>query len=92
MSRYRVDPRVVRVVQMKDGTRYHPTRDGIVSVRPEHEAEMAGSGARRGTEVELDPVGLALPGGESRSCPTCGWDGWVWSVRCGRCGEVLDDH
>jgi hypothetical protein len=92
MSRYRVDPRMVRVVQMKDGTRYRPTRDGVVSVRPEHEAEMAHSGALHSNQVELAPVGMSFPGAEERVCPVCGWTAWRWSVRCGRCGEVLDDR
>lgn len=92
MGRYRVDPRRVRVVQMADGTRYRPSRDGVVVVAPRHDAEMARSPARRSWQAEasIEPIRTAVVVPDGRDCPTCGWSGWAWSTRCGRCGEVFD--
>ena len=94
MGRYRVDPRRVRVVQMADGTRYRPNRDGVVTVAPRHEAEMDRSPARTSwrAETQLGPLPLAASGGDGRDCPTCGRACWTWQMTCGRCGEVLDDR
>ncbi len=78
---------------MADGTRYRPSRDGVVTVDPRHDAEMAGSGARQSwrAETSLEPIRTAFAG-DGRACPTCGRTNWPWQGTCGRCGEVLDDR
>jgi hypothetical protein len=92
VGRYRVDPRVVHEVRMRDGTAYKPNASGIVTVDARHEREMDRSGARLSwrAETQIGAVGVAVHGVDGSTCPTCGWSGWAWSVRCGRCGEVLE--
>jgi hypothetical protein len=84
--RFRVDPRVVRRVIMKDGTSYDVPRSGHVSVRPEHSLEMSRSPVLGDYH---DSIGISMPGGPGRICPSDGWVGWEWSVTCGRCGGAL---
>lgn len=87
--RLRVDPRKVTVVEMRDGTRYRPGRNGTVNLRPEHADEVARFGRPDAGETGfLGPsLGrLDLPG---RACPTCGRDFWSWQTVCPRDGSAL---
>lgn len=90
MSRFRVDPRQVKGVVMRDGTTYTPSRSGFVTVASRHEDEIRRSGARRDAqESTITPTQLAVPGAPGRDCSVCGWSGWAWSEVCGRCGSSL---
>ena len=90
MPRYRVDPRTVKIVQMKDGTRYRPDHSGWVSVGHQHEDEMRRSPVLSGNvEGEASGVAIMMPGGEGPSCPNCGFAGWRWQTSCPRCVTEL---
>ena len=88
MARFRVDPRVVKQVAMKDGTFYKPSRDGWVHVAAKHEAEMSRSGARRShaAESQISTAVLSGQGLEGWVCPSCSQVAWRWQRLCGRCG------
>lgn len=89
MPKFRVDPREVKKVQMKDGTVYTPDRRGYVSVSHRHEDEMAHSRAPRERKgQDLDYLVLAMPGGAGKSC-VCGFTAWTWQTVCPRCGSAL---
>lgn len=89
MPRYLVDPRKVKVVEMKDGTRYTPSRAGWVSVAARHDDEMYRSGSRTDHhESQVLVTALSLQSSPSKECRTCGWSGWPWTATCGRCGEA----
>lgn len=89
MPRYRVDPRRVHTVQMKDGTRYTVPPSGLVTVGHQHEEEMRRSPVLTGN-VDGDAMAmtLALPGGRGREC-ACGFNGWPWQEVCPKCGAPL---
>ena len=89
--RFRVDPRVVKTIQMADGTRYKPDSRGRVGVAARHEDEMARSGARSDYhESQLLAMPFTGVDIDGRICPTCDWVGFIWATQCGRCGEVLE--
>jgi hypothetical protein len=94
VGRYRVDPRVVHEVRMKDGTAYKPNASGIVTVDARHEREMDQSGARLSwrAETQIGAVGITVHGADGLDCPTCHHANWAWQHACGRCGEVLDER
>ena len=84
--RYLVNPKLVRRISMKDGTSYRVPPSGHVTVKPEHDHEMAASPAVGDYHA---PIALAMPGGSGRVCAVCGWVGWDWTEKCGRCGDVM---
>ncbi len=86
MPKYRVDPRQVREVQMKDGTRYPVSRNGWVGVGHQHEDEMRRSPVLTGNEEgQASVASIIMPGGDGPSCPNCGFAGWRWQTTCPRC-------
>lgn len=90
MPRFRVDPRAVTKVQMKDGTVYRPDAHGYVRVSHRHEDEMSKSpAAHLRTGHDLDYLTLSFPGGSGRTCPTCAFVGWAWQRVCPRDGAAL---
>jgi hypothetical protein len=91
MPRYRVDPRMTHTVEMKDGTRYHPDRNGFLTVSHIHEHEMDHSKAQhqRGG-ADLDSMRLlAPPATVGRVCAACAFEGWPWQRVCPKCGGAL---
>jgi hypothetical protein len=83
MPRYRVDPRQVKAVEMKDGTRYRVPPSGVVSIGHQHEAEMNRSPVLEGNvKGDAMTMSLAMPGGHGPTCPTCGFVGWAWQRVC----------
>jgi len=90
--RFRVDPRKVHEVVMRDGTTYRPSPDGWVGVAARHEDEMSKSGARHDYyEAQIGTQSLVFAGGTGRPCGSCGFNAWAWSSTCGRCGTSLLD-
>ncbi len=89
--RYRVDPRKVKSVQMRDGTTYEVSRNGYVSIdRNDHLDQLR----RRGTDalnaeqvLESPTLMVHLPDGNV--CPGCGFSAWPWQRSCPRCGGRL---
>ena len=90
MPTFRVDPRMVKRVQMKDGTVYRPDARGYVRVSHRHEDEMARSRAPRERKgADLDYMTLSMPGADGKECPDCGFGAWTWQYVCPRCGNSL---
>lgn len=89
--RYRVDPRKVREVVMKDGTTYRVGRSGYVSVRGEHAREMELGASRYHDLGERSVEQITIPGylgPRGWECPACGFAAWPWQPSCARCGEA----
>jgi hypothetical protein len=82
-----VDPRKVRLVEMRDGTKYHVGRNGAVALSADHSAEVAKYGQQLGETGYIGPTlgYVDLPG---RTCG-CGFTAWPWQHECGRCGAAL---
>lgn len=91
MPRYRVDPKMTHTVEMKDGTKYHPDRNGFLTVSHAHEGEMDRSRAqyeRKGADLDSMSL-LAPPGMAERICANCRFTGWPWQRVCPKCGGDL---
>lgn len=89
--RYRVDPRRVKKVVMKDGTAYPVGRSGLVSVtRPDHLIELS---KRRGdalnAEIVMHEAAYLAPRVVGRTCPSCGFGAWSWQTDCPKCETRL---
>ena len=90
MGRFRVDPKLVREVRTKDGTRYRPDQNGYVGIAHRHERELERSDARSDHhEARLEPVRLTVPGFRGKTCPVCQFEAWPWARTCGRCRTAL---
>ena len=91
MARYRVDPRVVKGVSMRDGTDYTPSRDGWVHVAAKHDSEMSTTHARRShtSEAQVTTAILSGQGIVGRICPKCSMSCWAWQTNCGKCNTRL---
>ena len=92
--RFRVDRRTVKGVVMKDKTVYHPGANGWVNIdHPGHLAEIRRSPVLGDTlQAQLGTPTLMAPMAEGKHCPICGFNAWVWTVTCPRCGEALDSR
>jgi hypothetical protein len=88
--RYRVDPRAVKVVEMKDGTQYPVSRAGLVHVdRSDHVREMEKGASRFHDFGAASVERLALTGfGAGKTC-LCGFNAWPWQRKCPKCGASL---
>lgn len=91
MSTIRVDPRKVKVVEMRDGTRYPVGRNGTVAITAgRHEKELADVPT---SAYEVGETGFLAPGlgfidVPGKTC-ACGFEAWPWQGHCPRCGEAL---
>ena len=83
---------MVRGVVMKDKHTYTPGRNGWVNIDdPRHLAEIKKSPVLGDTlEAQLSTPSLMAPMAEGKSCKTCSFEAWRWTLVCPRCGEVLD--
>lgn len=89
--RFRVDPRRVTTVAMKDGTEYRVQRDGTVSIHDaRHLEEIKRSPTLRDTaEAQLAQIPLTGVNVQGKSC-ACGFEAWRWQKVCPRCGAALE--
>jgi hypothetical protein len=88
--RLRVDPSKVKVITMRDGTRYRVSRNGIVSISPAHEAELKNSPILHDV-AETGAIGPGIGHIETRGneCGACEFNAWPWTKVCPRCGHPL---
>jgi len=82
--------RSVREVVMADGTSYPVGASGrVVVTEPSHVEELRRRGpvdGRGSTRGDYAAEVKAPPRGSGGWTCACGWDGWEWTRRCGRCG------
>lgn len=91
MARFKVDPRKVRGVVMKDGTQYEVGRNGTVNIdNPRHLREIRNSpGTKDWHEASLDATTLTVPMATGKYCPACSFSAWGWQTECPRCGADM---
>jgi hypothetical protein len=86
-----VDPRKVKHVEMKDGTRYPVGRNGTVAItRPDHERAVEhGMGQHDMAETGFLRPRIGFVSTGRKDCDACGFGAWPWQTVCPRCGADL---